>query len=132
MGSFIGIGIVIIFIVVVFILAKKDNKERDEMVSKLTEEQKNILMSTDVNFIKKNEWVQKAMVAKLKDKGNKVELRLLWFNKVIQNNEYNKITIADATITKSEQEEHNLKTGDFVKMYFAPEKSIGRVKIIWD
>ena len=132
MGSFIGIGIVIIFIVVVFILAKKDNKERDEMVSKLTEEQKNILMSTDVNFIKKNEWVQKAMVAKLKDKGNKVELRLLWFNKVIQNNEYTKITIADATITKSEQEEHNLKTGDFVKMYFAPEKSIGRVKIIWD
>ena len=132
MGSFIIIGIVIIFIVVVFILAKKDNKECDEMVSKLTEEQKNILMSTDVNFIKKNEWVQKAMVAKLKDKGNKVELRLLWFNKVIQNNEYTKITIADATITKSEQEEHNLKTGDFVKMYFAPEKSIGRVKIIWD
>lgn len=132
MGSFIVIGIVIIFIVIVFILAKKDKKECDEMVSRLTEEQKNILMSTDVNFVKKNEWVQKAMVVKLKDKGNKVELRLLWFNKVIQNNEYNKITIADATIKKSEQEEHNLKSGDFVKMYFAPEKSIGRIQIIWD
>lgn len=132
MGSFIIIGMVVIFIVVIIIIGMKDKKEADEMVSKLAEEQKNILMSTDVNFVEKNAWVQKAMVAKMKDKGNKIELRLLWFNKVIQNNEYNKITIADATITKSEQEEHNLKNGDYVKMYFAPEKSIGRIKIIWD
>ena len=47
-------------------------------------------------------------------------------------NEYNKITIADVAITKSEQEEHNVKEGDFVKFYFAPEKSIGRTKIIWE
>lgn len=132
MGSFIIIGMVVIFIVVIIIIGMKDKKEADEMVSKLTEEQKNIIMSTDVNFVEKNAWVQKAMVAKFKDKGNKVELRLLWFNKVIQNNEYNKITIADATITKAEQEKHNLKNGDFVKMYFAPEKTTGRIKIIWD
>ena len=43
-----------------------------------------------------------------------------------------KITIADVAITKSEQEEHNVKEGDFVKFYFAPEKSIGRTKIIWE
>lgn len=40
--------------------------------------------------------------------------------------------MADVAITKSEQEEHNLKEGDFVKFYFAPEKSIGRTKIIWE
>jgi hypothetical protein len=121
-----------VFIGVVFVFAKKDNKECDELVSKLTEEQKNILMSTDVNFVEESAWIQNAIVSKFKDKGNKVALRLLWFNKIIKNNEYNKITIADVTITKSEQEEHNLKNGDFVKIYLAPEKSIGGIKIIWD
>ena len=113
-------------------MAGKDSKERKEMVSKLTEEQRNILMSTEVNFVEKNAWVQKAMVAKMKDKGNKIDIRLLWFNEVLQNNEYNTITIADVAITKSEQEEHNVKEGDFVKFYFAPEKSIGTTKIIWE
>lgn len=131
MGIFI-IGLVVVFIVIVIVIAMKDKKECDEFVSKLTEEQKNKLMSTDVNFVEKNAWVQTAMVAKVKIKGNKVDLRLLWFNKVINNNEYNKITIADASITKLEQENHNLNTGDFVKMYFAPEKTAGRIKIIWD
>lgn len=131
MGIFI-IGLVVVFIVIVIVIAMKDKKECDEFVLKLTEEQKNKLMSTDVNFVEKNAWVQTAMVAKVKIKGNKVDLRLLWFNKVINNNEYNKITIADASITKLEQENHNLNTGDFVKMYFAPEKTAGRIKIIWD
>ena len=36
------------------------------------------------------------------------------------------------TLTKAEQEAHNLKIGDTVKMYFAPETAIGRVKIIFD
>ena len=130
--NIISIGIVIVFIVIVLIVAMKDKNEAGEMVSNLTEEQKNTLMSTDVKFVDKNAFIQQAMVVKLKDKGNKVGLRLLWFNKVIHNNEYNTITIADATIKKSEQEEHNLKYGDFVKMYFAPEKTIGRIKIIWD
>ena len=69
--------VVVIFIAVVFIVAGKDSKERIDMVSKLTEEQRNILMSTEVNFVEKNAWVQKAMVAKMKDKGNKIDIRLL-------------------------------------------------------
>ena len=67
--------VVVIFIAVVFIVAGKDSKERIDMVSKLTEEQRNILMSTEVNFVEKNAWVQKAMVAKMKDKGNKIDIR---------------------------------------------------------
>ena len=43
-----------IFVVIVIILGLKRKKECDEMVSKLTEEQKNILMSTEVNFVEKN------------------------------------------------------------------------------
>ena len=127
------IGIIIAaFIGVVFVIAKKDAKERDEMVSKLTEEQKNFLMATEVKFVEKNAWVQDAIVAKINDKGNKLDIRLLWYDTVIQNNEYNTITIADTSITKAEQEAHNLKIGDNVKMYFAPEKTIGSVKIIFE
>lgn len=44
MPYLIGVVVVVIFIVVVFIVAGKDSKERKEMVSKLTEEQRNILM----------------------------------------------------------------------------------------
>lgn len=132
MTSIISVTIVAAFIIIVLIIAKKDNEEARELVSNLTEEQKNKLMITDVKFVDKNAFIQQAMVVKLKDKGNNVRLRLFWFNKVIHNNEYNKITIADATIKKSEQEEHNLKYGDFVKLYSAPKKSIGRTKIIWD
>ena len=41
------------------------------------------------------------------------------------------IAIADASIKKSEQEEHDLKVGDFVKLYIAPEKTVGSVKIVF-
>lgn len=132
MGYLIMVVVICAIIGVVFVVAKKDSKERDEMVSKLTEEQKNLLMLTEVKFVEKNAWIQDAIVGKINDKGNKIDIRLLWYNKVIQNNEYNTITIADTSITKAEQEVHNLKIGDTVKMYFAPEKTIGRVKIIFD
>ncbi len=116
-----------------FMLAKKQAESLNEMVSNITEEQKNKLESTDVNFIdNKNEWIQQGMVYEVKDKGNNVALKVLWHNKVIQNNTYNFIEYADVTIKKSEQEEHNLKYGDFVKMHIAPEKTIGTVKILWD
>lgn len=117
---------------VVFVVTKKDSKELDEMISKLTEEQKNLLMSTKIEFVEKNAWIQDAIVGKINDKGNKLDIRLLWYDTVVHNKEYNTITIADTSITKAEQEAHDLKIGDAVKMYFAPEKTIGSVKIIFD
>ena len=130
--EYVIIGLVIaVFVVVVFIIARKDAKERDEMVSKLTEEQKEFLKNTEVEFVEKNAWTQDAIVAKVVDKGAKTDLRLLWYNKTMENNEYETITIADASIKKSEQEAHNIKVGDAVKMYFAPEKSVGSVKVVF-
>ena len=130
--SYVIIGLIIaVIVVVVFMIAKKDAKERDEMVSKLTEEQKQFLMSTEIEFVEKNAWTQDAIVAKMVDKGAKTDVRLLWYNKTMENNEYETITIADASIKKSEQEAHNLKVGDAVKMYFAPEKTVGSVKVIF-
>ncbi len=119
------------FVAVVFAIAKKDSRERDEMVSKLSEEQTNYLMSTEVKFVEQNAWVQLAMVAKIVEKGGKFNVRMLWYNKTLENNEYQTITIADATITKAEQREHDLRVGDFVTMYFAPEKTVGSVKIVF-
>ena len=120
------------FIGVIAVIAKKDSKERDEMVSNLTEDQKNRLMATEVEFVEESAWVQEAQVAKVVDKGGKLSLRLLWYNKTMENNEFQTITIADTTITKAEQDAHSLKVGDFVKMYFAPEKTVGSVKIVFE
>lgn len=130
--SYVITGLVIaIFVVVGLIISKKDAKERDEMVSKLSEEQKEYLETTEVEFVGKNAWIQDALVGKMVDKGAKTDLRLLWYNKTIENNEYETITIADASIKKSEQKAHNLRVGDAVKMYFAPEKTTGRVKVVF-
>ena len=46
--------VVVIFIAVVFIVAGKDSKERIDMVSKLTEEQRNILRLRPYNGVNYN------------------------------------------------------------------------------
>lgn len=132
MGYAIMMAVIIVFIAVVYVIARKDARERDEMVSKLSEEQKNRLEATDVETVDSNAWVQEAMVAKMVEKGGKYSLRLLWYNKVLKNNEYQSITIADTSISKREQEAYDIKEGDFVKMYFAPEKSVGSVKVVFE
>lgn len=130
--SYVIIGVIIAaFVGVVFVIAKKDAKERDEMVSKLSEEQKKRLMETEVEVVEQNAWIQDAMVAKIVDKGGKFDIRLLWYDKTYGNNEHLTITIADTSIKKAEQDAHQLKVGDFVKMYIAPEKTVGSVKIMF-
>ena len=131
--SYVIIGIIIgIIVAVVVVISKKDAKELEEMVAKLSEEQKKLLMETEVEFVEKNAWVQDAIIAKMVDKGGKYDVRLLWYNKVMNNNESNEITLADATLKKAEQEAHDLKVGDVVKLYIAPEKTVGSVKIVLD
>ena len=130
--TYLIVGLVVAVIaVVVVLIARKDAKERDEMVSRLTDEQKEFLKATEIEQVEKNAWIQDALIAKGVDKGGKVDLRMLWYNKCIQNNEYETITIADASIKKAEQEAHNLKVGDAVRMYFAPEKTVGSVKVVF-
>lgn len=119
------------FVAVIVAVAKKDSKERDEMVSKLSEEQKSRLKGAEVEVVEKNAWVQDAMVAKMTEKGGKYSVRLLWYNKTLNNNEFNMITLADTSITKAEKEEHDIQVGSFVKMYFAPEKTVGSVKVVF-
>ena len=124
--------VLVAIVAVVYMIAKKDAKERDEMVAALTPEQKARIEAAEPDFVEQNAWVQEAMVARVTDKGGKFDLRLLWFNKTIGNNEAGTITIADASITKAEQAAHNVKSGDFVKLYIAPEKTVGSVKVVFD
>ncbi len=132
LGYVIGVIVVGIIAAVVAVVMKKDAKELEEMTAKLSEEQKKLLMETDVEFVEKNAWVQDAIIAKMVDKGSKYDVRLLWYNKVMDNNESNEITIADAALKKADQEAHNLKIGDVVKLYIAPEKTVGSVKIVFN
>lgn len=119
---------------VVVVLAKKSNEKLKEMISNLSDEQKNKLALTEVNFVegKDNEWIQEGMIAQMDEKGNKVAMKILWHNKVIQNNFYDQIEYGDTSLSKEEVEKHNLKVGDFVKVKIAPEKSIGSFVIIFD
>ncbi|MCR5476419.1 MAG: hypothetical protein K6E92_02200 [Lachnospiraceae bacterium] len=131
MGYVIGGLIVAAIVVVCVLVAKKDAKEKDEMVAKLTPEQKSRLMEAKPDFVEESAWVQEAMVAKITEKGSKCDLRLLWYNTTLGNNENGEITIADASVTKAQQTEHDLKVGDFVKLYIAPEKTVGSVKVVF-
>ncbi len=60
-------------------------------------------------------------------------MKILWNNSVISGggDQLNKITYGDCSLKKSEVEEHNLKTGNFVNVYIAPEKTIGSFKIVF-
>ena len=123
LGAFIG-G-VIFFI-------KKENKKLEEMISNLSDEQKNKLALTDVKFVegKNDEWIQEGMIGEMRDKGNKFAIKVLWHNKVIQNATYDQLQYGDTSLSKDDVERNGLKVGDFVRVYVAPAKASGCCKII--
>lgn len=53
MEYLIMVVVIVVFVGFVLVISKKDAKERDEMISKLTEDQKKFLMSTEVKFVEK-------------------------------------------------------------------------------
>ena len=133
--SYIIVGAIIgAFIGAIVYFSKKENIKLQEILEKITVEQKNRLESTEVKFIegKNNEWTQEGMIISMVDKGNKYACKILWYNTVIQNNFFEQIEDGDTSISKSEAEVHNLKVGDFVKVYIAPEKTVGSFKIIFE
>ena len=128
----IGFLVVGAFIGVVVFFLKKENKKLEEMVSNLTEDQKNKLALTEVKFVegKNDEWIQEGMIGEMVDKGNKFAIKVLWHNRVIQNATYDQLEYGDTSLSKEDVEKNNLKVGDFVKVYVAPAKTSGCFKII--
>lgn len=121
----VGIGVLIFFL-------KKEHKKLEEMVSNLNENQKNKLALTDIKFVegKNDEWIQDGMIGEMKEKGNKYAIKILWHNKVIQNATYDQIQYGDTSLSKKDVEKKGLKVGDYVKIYIAPAKTYGCLKII--
>ena len=79
MGYLIMILVIVIFIGIIMVLAKKDNEILNNLLSNLTEEQKRKLEDNQVeNFDEKNHtWTQRAMIAEINVKGeNKVALKV--------------------------------------------------------
>ena len=128
------IGIIIFGLIIgaIVYFVKKENKKLEQLKSQLTEEEKNKLSLTEVKFIeeKNNEWIQDGLIAEINEKKNKYTIKVLWYNSVIPNNFLNNIEYGDTTLSKEEVINNNLKKGDFVKLYIAPEKTIDGFKII--
>lgn len=130
---FISVVIIIaIFSVIIWFWAKKEGEVLKEMLSNLTEDQKKKLEDNEVgNFDdKKNTWIQRGMIGKVIDKNNKVALKVLWYNTVIQNATLNQCQFADINMKKDVFEAHGLKEGDFVKIFINPEDA--KAQIIFD
>lgn len=122
----------IVFIGLVNFFLVKKQKKLKEMVSNLSEEQKNKLALTDIKFIegKNDEWIQDGIIGEMRNRGNKFAIRVLWHNRVIQNATYDQLQYGDTSLSKGDVEKNNLKVGDFVKFYVAPAKTSGMFKII--
>lgn len=128
------IGIIIFGLIIgaIVYFVKKENEKLEQLKSQLTEEEKNKLSLTEVKFIegKNNEWIQDGLIAEINEKKNKYAIKVLWYNSVIPNNFLNNIEYGDTTLSKDKVINNNLKKGDFVKVYIAPEKTIDGFKII--
>lgn len=109
---------------IIYIWSKKENEKIEKVASQLTEEQKNNLVDNQVeNFNeKKITWTQRGMISEVKESGSKVEVRVLYYNTVVQNNTLNQICATDLKVDKSEFEKHGLKVGSFVKIFIDMNK----------
>lgn len=141
-GAALAVLIGVCFIVMRYCI-NRDNKECQQMTDALSDEQKNRLAQTEINFVKgsnsewifvngsNSEWIQEGIIGKMTEKGKKVHFRILWYNKVINNNSDDRMDIGDASLSKAEADEHNLKEGDFVNIYIAPLNTKEPLKIIF-
>ena len=126
-------GVIVLAVIIFFVVwAGKDQKRLEGYVSALSEEQKEILKSAEVQGVdgKKNVWTQTGLICEVKVKNeHKTAVVVLWYNTVIQNATFEKICHADINVKKEEFDAHGLKEGDYVKLYIDPEKG---GKIVFD
>ena len=125
MEYLITILVIAIFIVIIMVWAKKENRMLEGLISNLTEEQRKKLEDNQVEDYdeKKHTWTQRGMIAEVNIKGeSKVALKVLWYNTIIQNTTLNEYQYADINMKKSDFDAKGLKNGDFVKIFINPSK----------
>ena len=125
MEYIITIIVIAIFVAIIMIWAKKEQGILDNLLLNLTDEQKRDLEDNQIEDFdeKKHTWIQRGMIAEVNTKGdNKVNLKVLWYNTIIQNDTINQCQYADISMKKSDFNNKGLKNGDFVKIFIDPEK----------
>ena len=125
MEYIITIIVIAIFVAIIMIWAKKEQGILDNLLLNLTDEQKKDLEDNQIEDFdeKKHTWIQRGMIAEVNTKGdNKVNLKVLWYNTIIQNDTINQCQYADISMKKSDFDNKGLKNGDFVKIFIDPEK----------
>lgn len=125
MEYIIAIIVIAAFAAVIMIVAKKEQGILDNLLLKLTDEQKKDLEDNQIEDFdeKKHTWIQRGMIAEVNTKGdNKVNLKVLWYNTIIQNDTVNQCQYADISMKKSDFDNKGLKNGDFVKIFIDPAK----------
>lgn len=125
MEYIIAIIVIAAFAAVIMIVAKKEQGILDNLLLKLTDEQKKDLENNQIEDFdeKKHTWIQRGMIAEVNTKGdNKVNLKVLWYNTIIQNDTVNQCQYADISMKKSDFDNKGLKNGDFVKIFIDPAK----------
>lgn len=115
--------VVCVFIGVVVYLVKKQQALTTELVSNLTEEQKNALENTPdapaPNLPKSV--ISEAMIAKIsKVTDRKVSFKILIYNTYYPNN-LNAYQIGDTSLDKKTFDERGMKVGDLIKVVLYPE-----------
>lgn len=112
LGTLIGGIICAIFGYVIYILAKKQKAQTAEMVSALTDDQKEELMNASMD----NCSLTKGFIAAEPKVGSmKTQLKVLVYNMYYPNS-MKEYILADISISTKQYNEHNLKQGDYIKV----------------
>ncbi len=118
------IPILAVIILAVWLIIKKQNREKDALEASLTQEQKDRLLAAEPEAAPegKGGFVIDALVVGKTDKGAKYGVCLMWHNTVIPNNTMNELMMTKMNVSKEKADAHNLQVGDYVKHWLDPEK----------
>lgn len=108
---------------VIYVLAQKDKQKDEERISNLTEEQKQTLLTTPYLGVQglPNAVLAHGLICEIpKITNRKASLVILYNNEYYPNGRG--ISHADINVSIKEYNEHNLKTGDYVKILLNEDK----------
>ena len=111
-------------VLVVWLIIRQQNKEREALEAAMTQEQKDRLLQTRPAAAPAGMggFVIEALVVEKTDKGAKYSIRLMWHNTVIPNNSLDKLMMTILAVPKDKADAANLQVGDYVRYWMDPEK----------
>lgn len=122
-------ALVLVVVVVAVIAIMSTNRGVDKIQSsfeELTDEQYAILrdsvVEVDEDGPEGHAWDQVGLVSSIKPHGTSVTVRVMWFNKVIHNDSYGQVAIAQIIMPRRDVKERGLQEGDYVSLHMDTAK----------